>query len=342
MINLRIFASKLHPDPVATAIAACTWTLPAVTSALIGVQVSAAPAVIPAGLVGLGIFAPLPAFYYLIESGRSRGLATLALALLISGIVSFSIGQSWAFMSTLLMMPAGIALYKSTRGNIGNPAQAGLSAFLVLLLVWCAWVVVSRISLSASPDLYGDLILSLDQGLIETGKTLKENAQIGPEQALEIETTVTGLRGLLPKVMPGLLLTTMLNTVFLNMVVGQYLLRRKKAELAPWPAFATWRLPEPLVALVILAGISLLVPVPLINDIGLNLLLVSGTLYFFQGLTLLTGLLNRWSVPGALRFLIFLLVLVQAYGIVLLAIAGLVDVWADFRRPRPKPEVFED
>ena len=264
------------------------------------------------------------------------------LALLISGIVSISINQSWVFMTTLMMLPAGMTLAKAAKSISGNPGRSGLSAFLVLLLCWCTWGLVSRISEPRSPGLYGNIIVSLDQGLVDAGKTLKDSAQISPEQALELEATLAGLRTLLPKVMPGLLLTTLMSTVFVNMVVGQYLLRRKSSGISPWPPFATWRLPEPLVALVILAGVGLLVPVQLINDIGLNLLLVSGTLYFFQGLTLLTSLLNRWSVPGALRFLVFLLVLVQAYGIVLLAVAGLVDVWADFRKPRPKSEVFED
>lgn len=327
MINLRhSLVGKLQINPVAAAITVSTWTLPAITPVLMGLQ----------------IFAPLPAFYYLVESGRSRGLATLALALLISGIISTLIGQSGAFIFTLLMLPAGITLARGARNKGGEPGRAGLNAFLVLVLGWFIWALVYGISQPGSSGLYSDIIVSLDQGLVEVGKALKENAQMGPEQALEIETTLTGLRGILPKVMPGLLLTTMLNTVFFNMIVGQYFLRRKSPELSPWPPFATWRLPEHLVGLLILAGISLLIPVQLIKDIGLNLLLVSGTLYFFQGLTLLTSLLNRWAVPGALRFLIFLLVLVQAYGIVLLAVAGLVDVWADFRKPRPKPEVFED
>ncbi|NTW88510.1 MAG: DUF2232 domain-containing protein [Desulfobulbaceae bacterium] len=327
MHNLyRNLVGRLNFNPVATLITISTWTLPPVNPVLIGLQ----------------IFAPLPVFYFLIENGRNRGLAILGGALLISGLISILSGQTGAFVFTLLMLPTGLILAGESNKKNGQPWRAGLHAFLVLVLGWLLWAVLYGHSQPGQTSLYGDIIASLDQGLLEVGKTLKENTQIGPEQALEIETTVAGLRGLLPKVMPGLLLATMLNTVFLNMVLGQYFLRRKSAELTPWPSFANWRLPEPLVVLVIFAGISLLVPVQLINDIGLNLLLVSGTLYFFQGLTLLTGLLNRWSVPVFLRVLIFLLVLLQAYGIVILAVTGLVDVWADFRKPRPKPEVFED
>lgn len=327
IINLRHnLVAKLNFELIAVVITIFAWSLPAFIPVLMGLQ----------------IFAPLPVFYYLTEAGRSKGLAILGLSLLVSGTLCALNGQSGVFMFTLLMLPTGLILAREANNKVSDPERAGLIAFLVLVLGWFLWAILYGHSQVGSTGPYSDIVASLDQGLVELAKTLKENTQIGPEQALEIETTITGLRGLLPKIMPALLITTMLNTVFFNMVVGQYLLRRKNAELSPWPPFANWRLPEPLVALVILAGISLLVPVQLINHIGLNLLLVAGTLYFFQGLSLLTSLMNRWSVPGALRFLIFLLVLLQAYGIVLLAVAGLIDVWANFRKPRPKPENLEE
>lgn len=327
MINQRFnFIGKLKLNQMAAALTVATWTLPAVTPAFMGLQ----------------IFAPLPAFYYLVESGRKQGLTMLALALLCSATISILLGQFGAIMFTLLMLPAGVTLAQGATSKEFSPGRSGLNAFVILLVGWLLWAAIYGISQPGSPSLYGDIVSALDKGLVEVGKALKDNTQLASEQALEVEATVARLRVLLPRVMPGLLLVTMLNTVFFNMVVGQYLLRRKNPDLAPWPPFATWRLPEPLVALVIVAGFSLLMPVEFAKSVGMNLLLVAGTLYFFQGLALLTSLLNRWSVPGALRFLIFLLVLVQAYGIIVLAVAGLVDVWIDIRKPRPKPENFED
>lgn len=285
--------------------------------------------------MALQIFAPLPAFYYLAVLGLRRGLTTLAAALLLSGIVSILLGQVGPLMVTLLMLPTGLVMGREVLNKKSSPALAGFKALLVLLLLWLLWSLFYGQSASG---VYKGIVTSLDAGLVEVGETLKGSTQLEPEQALEVETTIARMRGLLPRVMPALLFITMLNTVFFNMVAGQYLLRRKDAGLVSWPPFAAWRLPEPLVAMVILAGFCLLLPLPIVKDAGLNLLLVAGTLYFFQGLALLTSLLNRWSVPGLLRVLIFLLLLIQAYGLVLLAAAGLVDVWTDLRRPRPKPE----
>lgn len=320
MINQRSnFLDGLNLNAVAAAVAAGTWALPGVSPAFMAMQ----------------IFAPLPAFYYLVVLGQSGGLATLAAALLISGIFSVLIGQVAPFMVTLLILPIGLIMAREVLNKKSNPAQAGFKSLLVLLSMWLLW---SFFYGQSATGVYDSLVTSLDAGLLEVGETLKGSTKLEPEQALEVEATISRMRGLLPRVMPGLLLITMLNTVFFNMVAGQFLLRRKDAGLVYWPPFAAWRLPEPLVAMVILAGFCLLLPMQIVKDFGLNLLLIAGTLYFFQGLALLTSLLNRWSVPGLLRVLIFLLLLIQAYGIVLLAVAGLVDVWTDLRRPRPKPE----
>jgi uncharacterized protein YybS (DUF2232 family) len=318
----NVFSDRLNVNVVAIAVAAATWALPVVSPVFMGLQ----------------IFAPLPACYFLVELGTRRGFTTLTVALLISGIISFMIGQTGVFMFTTLMLPAGLSLGRDLLRMQASPVRAGFKSLLVLLSVWLLWALVSGINRPSSTGIYNDILTSLDAGLIEVGQTLKGNTSLEPEQALEVEAAITRLQGLLPRVMPGLLFVTLLNAIFFNMVVGQYFLRRRNAELVPWPPFAAWRLPEPVVALVIVAGFCLLIPMPLVNDIGLNLLLVAGTLYFFQGLALLASLLNRWSVPSLLRALIFLLLLIQAYGIVLLAAVGLIDVWANFRSPRPKPE----
>jgi uncharacterized protein YybS (DUF2232 family) len=314
---------KLDLNPSGTVVTVLIWTLPVITPLFMGLQ----------------ILAPLPVFFYLIESGRTRGINTIAIALLVSALVMFLAGQLGGLVFTLSMIAMGASLALEAKKNQGNPVGAGFKAGLVLLLGWLLWSFFYGMTQPGSSTLYQDILNSLDTGLVEVGKSLKENAEMSPEQGLEVEATIARLREFMPRVMPGLLLVTMLNTVFLNMVAGKWLLRRKEPTLAPWPPVAEWRLPESLVLLVILAGFCLLLPVALIKTIGLNLLLVCGAIYFFQGLAILTSFLIRWSVPPPLRALIFILVLIQAYGVALLAVIGLIDVWTDLRRPRPKIEV---
>lgn len=317
------FLGKLNLSPAGTVVTVLTWTLPAITPLFLGLQ----------------ILAPLPVFYYLIESGRTRGTNTISAALLISVMIIFMAGQLGGFIFTLSMLPMGLSLALEAQKIGSRPVRAGFKAGLVLLLGWLIWSLFYGITQTGSSTLYKDILNSLDSGLVEVGKSLKDNTGMAAEQGLQVEATITRLREYLPRVLPGLLLTTVLNTVFLNMVVGQWLLRKKKAIRVTWPPVAEWRLPEPLVFLVILAGISLLMPIALFKTIGLNLILISGTVYFFQGVAILASFLARWTIPPPFKALIFIVVLIQAYGVAMLAVIGLIDVWVDLRKRRPKNEV---
>jgi uncharacterized protein YybS (DUF2232 family) len=124
----------------------------------------------------------------------------------------------------------------------------------------------------------------------------------------------------------------MINVVFLTMVIGQWLLNRKDRALSSWPPFAEWRLPDKLVAVIIVAGVFVMLPGAILNDVGLNMIFLVGTLYFFQGLSVINALLTRWQAP--FWILIVSLVFFQVYGFIFLAVLGLADVWADFRKRR--------
>ncbi len=309
--------SRLKIDPAGVAIAFTVWILPIVSVEFMWLQ----------------FITPLPVFYYLMEPGRGRGVNTLSVALLITGVTSIVFGAATSFFFLVTMMPAGYMLASGTTPKTG-PIRAGLGAFIALVLSWGAWSLLYNLSNQAS--LYQDIVTSLDQGLILAGKAMQDSAELPVEHAMALETAIERLRDLIPRVMPGLLAVTMLNVVFLNMLIGQWLLNRKERLLSPWPPFADWRMPEWLVGLIIVAGVFLLLPAGLLKDIGLNLVMLAGTLYFFQGLAVMNGLLTGWKV--SLWILFLGLIFFQVYGFIFLAVLGLADVWVDFRKKQTRSD----
>lgn len=303
--------ARLKIDPAGVGIAFTVWILPIVSVEFAWLQ----------------FFTPLPVFYYLMETGRGRAINTLAAALLITGITATAFGAATGFFFLVTLMPAGYILAASIAAG-RSPLRSGLGAAIALLVSWGGWSLIYNISNHAS--LYQDILTTLDQGMIAAGKAVLESSELPVEQALVFETAIERLRILIPRIMPGLLLTTMLNVVFLNMLIGQWLLKKKNPALSSWPPFAEWRLPEQLVGLIIAAGVFLLVPGGLLNAIGFNLILLASTLYFFQGLAVITGLLTGWNV--SLWILFLCLIFFQIYGIIFLAVLGLADVWIDFRK----------
>ena len=311
--------SRLEINPAGIAISFAVWLLPIISLEFMWLQ----------------FFAPLPVFYYLSESSKDRGINTLAAALLITGLTATLLGSATGFFFSATMLPTGYILARSAAVE-DSPIKSGGMAFIALLLGWSLWSLLYGVVNSAS--LYQDILSSLDQGLIAAGKAFSESSDLPTEQALTLEITVEKLRGLVPKIMPGLLMATLANTVFFNMTLGQYLLNKKGKSAAPWPPFPEWRLPEKLVTVVIISGIFMLMPGGFLQGIGFNLALLAASLYLFQGLAVLATLLNKWQVPLSLRILIYLLVFFQAFGIIILVVLGLADVWVDFRKDRNEPD----
>lgn len=308
---LNGFLSLSDVNPKGIAIVFAIWILP----------------IISVELVWLQFFTPVPVFYFLAGSEAPRGMNTLTAALLITGLVATAVGAATAFFFSLTMLPVGYVLATSKAANNG-PVQSGLRAFVVLLLGWGVWSIMYGMATNSS--LYQDILNSLDQGLMVAGKTLLESSDLPSGHTLEFEAAIGKFREFVPHIMPGLLLVTMLNVVFCTMVIGQWLLQRTAQALSPWPPFAGWRLPEQLVTSLIVAGIFLMLPGSFFRDVGLNLMFLVVTLYFFQGLSVVNALLAKWHKP--LWILIMSLVFFQIYGIIFLAVLGLADVWADFRK----------
>ena len=307
------YIPRLNINPGALLITLAVWIMPIASLEFMWLQ----------------FFAPLPVFNYLVKSEQGQIINTLAAALLLAGIIATAAGAATAFFFTATMLPAGYMLARAATGNT-NPVHAGFKALIALLFGWGLWMMLY--GMINHVNLYQEILKSFDQGLLAASKTFMETSDLPAEHALALETLISRLRTLIPHIMPGLLLTTMLNTVFFNMILGSWLLKKSGSRTADWPPFTSWRLPERLVSAVIIAGVLMLLPGGAFKDIGLNLAILVGTMYLFQGLAVLGFLLDKWKVPGPLRILIFLLIALQAYGIIILVVFGLADVWADFRK----------
>jgi uncharacterized protein YybS (DUF2232 family) len=179
---------------------------------------------------------------------------------------------------------------------------------------------------------YTSLLKELDQGLLNGFILYQENAELPPDTLESIRVAVELLRAYIPKVLPSLLISVVLSTTWLNLALGNWLLKSKDANLTPWPAYKDWQLPDRLVwGIIVGAALLILLPAPL-STLGLNIILICGTVFFFQGLAIVSSLLFKWSVPRPIRFLIYGLIFIQTYGIILLSFLGIADVWADFRK----------
>jgi predicted membrane protein DUF2232 len=108
-----------------------------------------------------------------------------------------------------------------------------------------------------------------------------------------------------------------------------YLLRRDPGWLEDGE-FERVRWPLPLVAVFVLSGAA--VAVPLARPVAYNVLLVTAFFFALQGLAVVGFYGRRLAGPPLLRMAIVVLVLANPWAPQILALLGLFDNWFDFRR----------
>jgi len=287
------------------------------------------PTLLPEKTAWLTSLVPLPLFYYHVSLGRNKGLILIRNAIILAAAGALLFGSLPILLFPLTLVPPGIAFANGVF-NRRSPVAAGFTGFLVLALTWLLYW--SGVAFVHQTNPYAALLVELDKGLSNGLLLYEESAGLAPETLESVRRAVKLLRIYIPQILPALLISGLLSTVWLNLALGNWLLKKKDRDLTHWPDYSEWKLPDPFVWLVVLSGaIFLLLPQPL-SMIGLNGLIVCSTVYFFQGLAIAASLLNRWSVPRLIRVLIYALIFIQTYGIIVLSFLGLADVWADFRK----------
>lgn len=110
-----------------------------------------------------------------------------------------------------------------------------------------------------------------------------------------------------------------------------------KNKLA-YPLFADlskWSAPEWLIWGLIATGFGMLAPIHAISDIALNGFLLFAAIYFCQGLAIIGFYFQSLSVPVVVRGVIYFITIVQPVVAAVVCVAGVFDMWIDFRRLKP-------
>ena len=313
-----------HEARIGMAILIAVFSLPAVNPDMIG------------WLCGL---VPLPVFYYLICLGRDQGFTIIRNAILLSGGIALLFGSLPLLIFSLTLVPLGFVFFQSAQQK-KTPAQTGFNGILVLgavwLLFWAGYGAIRHI------NPYEVLLFALDEGLTRALGMYLEQSELPATTIKSFEIAIEQLRIFIPRVLPALLVTGILYTVWMNQALGNWLLKKRDESLAPWQDFQKWQLPDKLIWGIIFGGASLLFLTPPLNTLGLNIVIIWGALYFLQGLAVLVSLLHRWALPMPLRILIYAFMFIQSIGVIVLSFMGLTDTWADYRKLNPKPKSNND
>lgn len=287
------------------------------------------PGIAPAYFGWLGGFLAIPVFCLLALHGAARGAILIRNAVLLAGAAALIFKQLGSLLFALTLFPLGYSFFRSAAAGDEEWKTVG-SGSLYLGASWLLfWMVYGTLE-GVNP--YQHLLELIDAGFAQSYEFYRAKADLPAETLLYLEQAVRETRLLVPLILPGLLCSTVIVTAWVNLLAGMSLLNRLRPGSQPWRRFSEWRLPDWLVWPAIAGGTLLLLGGDKTGTVALGVVLVCGLLYFFQGLAVFIHLLSRWRVPLALRLVFYGMLIVQSYGLLLLAILGLADVWLDFRK----------
>ena len=124
-------------------------------------------------------------------------------------------------------------------------------------------------------------------------------------------------------------------TVLFNLRVSWRWIGPQRLPYSLFGDLHKWSAPEWMVWVLLAAGFGLFIPLAPLSDIALNLFICVGAVYFCQGLAIMAFYFQALAVPAIVRGVIYFVTFAQPVVAAIVCVAGVFDMWIDFRRLKP-------
>lgn len=285
---------------------------------------------LPLGLVVLMPFVVLSCAHLVVQGGLSRGLASAIVAGVLIGVVA---GGGMAAAVFLVALGVGGVLGEAVRRQwpFGRALAATASAALVALVLWgvTLWQV-----LGLDPTALREAAFDS----IEHATELYVQAGVSAGTTETVSGQLQQLVGMLPYLAPGLLGMGVILLAACCIGLAYWLFPRLRDTVEVRMGLSRFRMHWSMAYLSI-AGLALLLVYgggggwrTAMLYSGLNLLLVSQTLFFLQGLGIVHWFVKIRQMQSGARAALYVIALFGQVFLQLTGLLGLFDTWLDCRK----------
>ena len=279
------------------------------------------------------MFLPLPILFYRAKLGRRHGMIVPLVAIVVIGLVMGGLTIDMLFFSGLMLL--GFALSemfeKAMSVELTVLATCGivLGAGLVVILLYS---IANNTGIVALVSAYVATNLELSLKLYEG---------IGiPQETIDtIANSLERIQYVLVRLLPSLVAASTLFVVWTNLIAARPIMERRGLVFPDFGRLNHWRSPEPLIWAVIGCGLIMLTPDTGVRLIGLNGLLILLTIYFLQGIAIVSFFFEKKRLPRIVRVVLYMMIAFQQIFLLIVICLGLFDMWINFRKiDTPKHE----
>ncbi len=275
------------------------------------------------------LFIPLPTLFYRSKLGRTTGavipvIATIMMAVILGGI-SFDI----LFFFELLLL--GFVLSELLELDLSIEKTMVYASGSVIITGIICLLFYSNI---ANKEIYTLVAEYVSKNLALT-LSLYENMGMKQESIQMISDSLENIKYVLIRIIPALVVASTFFVSWTNLLLAKPIFKNRGLFYPDFGSLKLWKAPDFLVWGIIGCGLLLLFPNKTFKILGLNGLLILITVYFFQGIAIVSFYFEKKRLPRLLRFFLYSLIALQQ--IVLLVVIGLgfFDMWLNFRKLEP-------
>jgi len=272
------------------------------------------------------LFIPLPTLYYRIKLGRTTSVIIPVLGFIIMVVVISSFSMDVMFFAELLLVGFILGELLESRFSIDKTM---LYACGVILIGGIVSLLVYRITSGI------DLISILSQYVaqnIELSLVLYQSLGMPEESLRLIQGSLDNIQYILVSIIPGLTITSTLLVIWINILLSKVVLKGKFPFHPDYEKLNQWQAPDYLVWALIGCGLLMLFPAGVTRMIGLNIILILMTIYFFQGMAIVSFYFEKKQIPRLFRILLYTLIALQQLALIAVIGIGLFDMWVNFRK----------
>jgi len=271
-------------------------------------------------------FVPLPIIYYRAKLGRNTAVVIPAAGLVVMMYISGGLSADVLMFFELLLLgfvigdvlEKDLSVDRTVVYSCGTVLAAGAACLLLF---------------SAAADMsVFDMVSAYVKKNLDLTLVLYEKMGMPAEHIQMIAGSLDAIHYVLVRIIPGLLVVFFMVITWLNLLMARSIFAKRGL---PFPEFGTltlWKAPEMLVWGVILSGTLLLMPAGPLKMTGINGLLIFLTVFFFEGIAIVTFFFDKKKLPVILRIFFYSLIALQQFILLLVIGIGFFDMWINFRK----------
>jgi uncharacterized protein YybS (DUF2232 family) len=272
------------------------------------------------------LFIPLPILFYRSKLGRATGAIIPILSIIV--IVAFLGGLSIDILFFVELLLLGFVLSELIERNLSIEKTMLYTCGSVIFIGIVGLFFYNNLS---DKGFYALIAEYVSKNLILTLE-IYENMGVSQESIHMISNSLENIEYVLIRIIPALVVASTLFVSWTNLLVAKPILKNHGFFYPSFGSLKHWKAPEFLVWGIIGCGLLLLMPEKTFRFFGLNGLLILLTIYFFQGIAIVSFYFEKKKFPRMLRVFLYSLIALQQVVLILIIGLGFFDMWLNFRK----------